>query len=122
MPKWQAASHFTVSGSYLGDKTTSDANDGFAKSQDVNCMDDTDTQVAHPIYRAMGTVCCDSDGVGTRPGCKKGSFEVAKKHCESEGQTLCTLEQLKGGAGEASGCGFDRNMVWSSTLCSTQAR
>lgn len=65
----------------------------------------------------MGITCCNDAGKGSRPHCKRGTYSDAVQHCESLGLELCTADQLKEGAGESTGCDFDRHLVWSSTPC-----
>ncbi len=43
----------------------------------------------------------------------------ARDLCESEGARLCTQDDIKNGAALNSGCGFNFNMIWTSTRCGT---
>jgi Cys-rich protein (TIGR01571 family) len=122
-----SAYHVAVSGSYKGDKTGHSG--GFTKSKVEKCLPDGTTQVDNPdqsgleekmLTLEMGTVCCDSSGRGSRPGCKTGTFADADKHCRDTGKRLCSLAQLKDGTGEARGCHFDGKLVWSSDICKVQ--
>jgi len=109
-----APRHSLVSGSHWGQRTGHSG--GYTKSKEQFCLEDTST--ISPAYQlGLGVVCCDATGRGTRPGCKTGTYAEAVAHCESLGQSLCTLNQLKSGSGEASGCGFDGHLVWSKTPC-----
>merc|ERR1740121_442660 len=54
---------------------------------------------------------------GSRPGCVWGNFEEAQARCEKHGMRLCSVQEIKGGAGEASGCFFDHGLVWTSDVC-----
>jgi len=66
----------------------------------------------------IGVTCCDKDGVGTRPGCVSGNYELAESTCLGESLELCDAQQIKAGSGEREGCHFDHGMVWTKTLCS----
>eukprot|EP00992_Anisonema_acinus_P013384 TRINITY_DN8708_c0_g1_i1.p1 TRINITY_DN8708_c0_g1~~TRINITY_DN8708_c0_g1_i1.p1 ORF type:complete len:177 (+),score=58.06 TRINITY_DN8708_c0_g1_i1:55-531(+) len=75
----------------------------------------SESTMPHP---EVGVTCCDTSGVGTRPGCLSGvSFATAAAHCTDNGLSLCTTAQIKAGAGEATGCGFDIQLVWTSDIC-----
>jgi len=65
----------------------------------------------------IGVTCCDSAGMGSRPGCITGDFETGLSACRNAGLDLCTAEQIKKGSGEDTGCHFDRGMVWTKTSC-----
>ena len=67
---------------------------------------------------ATAVVCCNTAGVGSRPGCQEGTYADAVAHCASQGLQLCTADQIRGGAGQGTGCGFDATPVWTSTTCS----
>ncbi|CAK0901714.1 unnamed protein product, partial [Prorocentrum cordatum] len=114
-----SVSHFAVSGSYASSQTDQQRGQAFVGDQTEYCLADTTDALTAPdgTGTRMGTVCCDSMGIGTRPDCVTGTHMVAKAKCEASGLGLCTIEQLKGGAGEASGCGFDAALVWSSESC-----
>jgi len=109
-------SHSAVSGSYLGTKTGKKAPDGYTKVQDEYCLADSTTK-DETYGLVIGTVCCTTTGTGSRPGCNSGTYETAEAHCVSQGLQLCTLAQLKAGAGEAAGCDFDASLIWSSDGC-----
>ena len=62
--------------------------------------------------------CCDDASTGSRPGCvSKVDFITALTQCENLGLRLCTADEIKAGSGEATGCGFDDKLAWTSTSC-----
>ena len=67
----------------------------------------------------IGVSCCSVDGsTGSRPGCKQGvGYKEAKEHCEANNMRLCTADEINTKKAAGSGCGFDANMVWTSTDC-----
>jgi len=117
--------HYALSGSWYGEtiQWTYSTHGGFmggaSGDRTVYCMDNgvVDATAVDGSVHTMGTVCCQPDGVGTRSGCVSGTYETAAAHCESVGQALCTVEQIKAGSGEGSGCSFDDDLVWTSNGC-----
>lgn len=71
----------------------------------------------------IGVTCCNNAGVGSRPQCVSGAkFEEARSFCNGQGLRLCTEIEIKSGAGESTGCGFDTKLVWTSNLCDITGR
>jgi hypothetical protein len=73
----------------------------------------------------IGVTCCTSiiSSSGSRPGCLKAvNVAAAKTHCENNNMVLCSVAQLKGGAGAGSGCNFDAYLVWSRDTCRINRR
>jgi hypothetical protein len=83
------------------------------------CIDDGTTSIATEMTEdSMQVTCCDQNGQGSRPGCVQGvSWDTAKSTCQSNGLTLCTVDQLKSGSGEATGCNGDQRMTWAADSC-----
>jgi hypothetical protein len=103
--------HLAVPGNYI---TAS------AKDKLEHCLPDINTHgLEHGLL--MGITCCDAGGQGSREGCASGTYPEAVNHCASVGKQLCSLDQLKNGAGTGTGCGFDDKMIWSSGPCDPQA-
>ena len=61
-----------------------------------------------------GTGTCDSDPGGT---ClpQAATFTEAVAACESQQMRLCTRQELEDNKCCSTGCGYDGNLVWSST-------
>lgn len=45
------------------------------------------------------------------------SWEEARVKCENAGARLCTIEELENDIPRGTGCGYDWQMVWSTTPC-----
>jgi hypothetical protein len=116
----KALAHVAVSGSYKGTKAGGALGTNHAKSKLELCLSDVNTHDSEKNL-LLGTSCCDANGQGSREGCVTGSYTDALNHCASVGKQLCSLDQLKNGAAESTGCQFDDKMVWSSTVCDLQA-
>jgi len=64
--------------------------------------------------------CCTgsiggNDLMCDRRGCfATTNFEVAKSHCENKNMRLCSREELETEVCCSMGCGFDRNITWTS--------
>jgi len=54
-------------------------------------------------------------------GCHEMTFSEANVLCTENGARLCTLEELGKDCTKGSGCGFYRNLIWSSTPVSSSA-
>lgn len=68
--------------------------------------------------RSGATVCAKS-AIGPYPGVclETESASAAAAHCASVGARLCTESELSAGYARATGCGFDNQIVWTSTPC-----
>ena len=54
----------------------------------------------------------------SRDGCpKKKTFAAAKRHCENKGMRLCSVEELESGACCHRGCGWNKQISWTSDSC-----
>merc|ERR1712194_704838 len=47
--------------------------------------------------------------------CEKGSHSLAVENCGEVGARLCTRDELTSRCSAGSGCGYDRELIWSST-------
>lgn len=68
----------------------------------------------------IGVTCCDTNGAGFRNSSLSVTYEGAKAHCatmSSEPLSLCTVAQLKAGAGFDGGYEFNDAMMWTSDPC-----
>lgn len=118
-PYLLAKGRWALSGSYAGKKTTKVlADDLWARNQSWACLSERREQDPYK-EKEMGTTCCsDQDDEGQRnPHCTRGAWADANQTCANMGRRLCTVQELAGGKGEASGCGFDGHLVWSSDPC-----
>ena len=84
-------------------------------------------------YYGLGVICCADEPIdawvlcpaddvySSRLTCvSTSSHSEAVGYCESYGGRLCTEEELQLGCGACStGCGFDGQLVWTSTSCSS---
>jgi len=70
----------------------------------------TQATYGHPF------VCGESDhGALTCSG--EISHSKAQEHCEAVGARLCTIDEIARDETRATGCGYDRTLVWSSSSC-----
>ena len=66
----------------------------------------------------LTVTCCNEESIGSRPQCISNvDFKTAEQKCEEQGLRLCTADEIKAGSGEATGCGFDGKLAWTSTSC-----
>jgi hypothetical protein len=75
---------------------------------------------AFPFKRAP--ICAESDA-GLGPGgtilCTSDGFEQSRAVCFEAGARLCTISEIMGGATGNTGCGFNDDLIWSSSVCSS---
>jgi hypothetical protein len=88
------------------------------------CSVDTRTTDDHTNLNQIGVTCCNAlTGTGAgRPGCMKNlNFADAEAYCAANGKVLCSKDQISGGAGVGTGCGFDTYHVWTRDACTEDA-
>eukprot|EP00056_Hartaetosiga_gracilis_P011623 m.176868 g.176868 ORF g.176868 m.176868 type:complete len:3563 (-) comp13539_c0_seq1:184-10872(-) len=70
-------------------------------------------------YVTSGKVCGKSPSYcdGLAPETEKKTYEEASGYCLGIGSRLCTHSELLAGESSGSGCSYDFEYVWSSTLC-----
>jgi len=119
--------HRLVSGSWKAKTDDPTSTTRFAKEacsfEDVNAIPAATSGMPRP---AIGVVCCDSTGKGSRMPCGKASeteanvgntYNEALQHCAKRNLDLCTAQQLKDGAGQSSGCWYNHNLQWTKDTC-----
>ena len=71
----------------------------------------------HPLCELHSTVCCDNDGIGSRPGCHSGTFSSASAVCSELGLRLCSVQQLQQAGARSTECGAQTKRIWSRDAC-----
>ncbi len=100
----------------------------------IGCLNDLEV-LRHPSY-SRATRCCSDMNLGgawkRNPGCsiwalsarnpyddkecaEKMSFYQAEAYCASLGARLCTSEEVVNDCSSGTGCGFDTEMIWTSS-------
>lgn len=69
---------------------------------------------------AHGCTGLTGDGGGCLDCSGRRDWFGARDYCESAGARLCTLEELKSFAITWKGCGYDSELIWSSTRCGAE--
>merc|ERR1712038_1004851 len=88
---------------------------GMKCSTDQYCAQRSET-TAKTVELAV--MCCNSESIGFRKTCISNvNFHTAMNVCKHWGLRLCTADEIKAGSGEATGCGFDDKLIWTSTSC-----
>jgi len=107
---------------------------GYSRADCLETMDPTcSTRAVSQDQRFKVRCCADSDPGGWSkkdgcsvytksnvPKCVSMDWDSAAEICAAVGGRLCTLDELESDCSKDGGCGFNRHMVWSSTVESSQ--